>query len=103
MSTCENGLMLIQTVQNGFPCNFLAYVDPEKDNLIYKDLLECKEMGMAVNISLSCPGFREGNELIQAWTQFFKTNCVDSNYINTNVINLPAIAKASWWVMYSIE
>ena len=105
MSISENARnesrMLIQTVQDGLLCSFLVYVEPVKDNLIYKDLVECNEIGMAVNISLPCPAGPEGNELIRAWTKFCKSNCIDANYIEASSNKIPSIAKARWWAMYS--
>jgi len=100
-NACNENLMLIQTVEDGLLCSFLVYVDPVKDNLIYKDLFECNEIGMAVNISLPCPTGPGGNELIEAWTRFFKSNCIEENYIEASSNNLPAIAKARWWAIYS--
>jgi len=100
-NACNENLMFIQTVHDGLLCSFLVHVDPVKDNLIYKDLFECNEIGMAVNISLPCPTGPGGNELIEAWTRFCKSNCTEANYIEASSNNLPAIAKARWWAIYS--
>ena len=100
-NACNENLMFIQTVHDGLLCSFLVHIDPVKDNLIYKDLFECNEIGMAVNISLPCPAGPEGNELIRAWTKFCESNCIDANYIEASSNNMPAIAEARWWAIYS--
>jgi len=59
-------------------------------------------MGTVVfQIELYKQFFPEGNELIQPRTEFCKSNCIDANYIESSSNNMPAIAKACWWAMYS--
>jgi len=57
---------------------------------------------MAVKISLPCAA-TEGTELIQAWTKFCNSKCIDANSVETSAVRLPDIAKAKWWAMYSYE
>jgi len=84
--TLDETLMFIQTVEDGFPRSFLVHVNPEHDPMIYEDLVGCRETGMAVKISLPCAGFPEGTELIQAWTEFCNSKCIDANSVETSAV-----------------
>jgi len=97
----DDTLMFIQTVEDGFLRSFLVHVDPERHPLIHEDLVGCGDIGMAVKISLPRAGYPEGNELIQEWTKFCYSQCVDANHVETSALRLPDIAKARWWAMYS--
>jgi len=108
-------LMFLQIIGE-YPYNYLVVVDPLRHKLIYEDLLEFEESKITIEMNNHEPESlytlyedkvaRPDKHV--AWMEFFndtsaRKNVENSKHILLNRESLPDIAKARWFVCFSLK